>query len=222
MDRTALGHNEFTFGLFKSLWQESGGKFSGEWKKTLVDEALEPSLVFDSLPLAEIIAKVNKHSNNVMAKQLLYTLGAEKLGPVGTENKGRQVVREWLTERGLDIADLEIANGAGLSRNSRMTAKNLGDLLRFAYESPFMPEYLSSLSLSGLDGTLSRRFRDNALTGQAHMKTGSLDHVSAVAGYFQAQSGKRYIVVTLLNHTDIHRGPGEEVQEMLLRWLYDK
>jgi len=222
MDRTALGHSEFTFGLFKSLWQESGGKFSGEWKKTLVDEALEPSLVFDSLPLAEIIAKVNKHSNNVMAKQLLYTLGAEKLGPVGTENKGRQVVRDWLTEHGMDMAELEIANGAGLSRSSRMTAKNLGDLLRYAYESPFMPEYLSSLSLSGLDGTLSRRFRDSVLTGQAHMKTGSLDHVSAVAGYFQAQSGKRFIVVTLLNHTDIHRGPGEEVQEMLLRWLYDK
>jgi len=85
-----------------------------------------------------------------------------------------------------------------------------------------MPEYLSSLSLSGLDGTLSRRFRDSALTGQAHMKTGSLDHVSAVAGYFQAQSGKRFIVVALLNYTDVHRGPGKEVQEMLLRWLYDK
>ena len=53
------------------------------------------------------------------------------------------------------------------------------------------------------------------------MKTGSMDHVSAVAGYFQAQSGQRYIVVALLNHTDIHRGPGKEVQEMLLRWLYD-
>ena len=221
MDRTALSHNEFTFGLFKSLWRESGGRFSGEWKKTIVDETIEPSLVFESLPLAEIIAKVNKHSNNVMAKQLLYTLAAEKLGPTGTEIKGRQVVRAWLTAHGVDITELNIANGAGLSRNSRMTAKDLGDLLRYAYESPFMPEYLSSLSLSGLDGTLSRRFRDSSLKGQAHMKTGSLDDVSAVAGYFQAQSGKRYIVVAFLNHTDIHRGPGEEVQEMLLRWLYD-
>ena len=95
-------------------------------------------------------------------------------------------------------------------------------MLRYAYDSPFMPEYLSSLSLSGLDGTLSRRFRNSALTGQAHMKTGSLDHVSAVAGYFQSRSGNRYIVVTMLNHTDIHRGPGEEVQEMLLRWLYER
>ncbi len=222
MDRTALGHSEFTYGLFKSLWQESGGKFNGEWRKTVVDELVEPALVFESLPLADVIAKVNKHSNNVMARQLLYTLGAEKLGPVGTEVKGRQVVNQWLGERGINANELTIANGAGLSRSSRITAKNLGKMLRYAYESPFMPEYLSSLSLSGLDGTLSRRFRDSALRGQAHMKTGSLDDVSAVAGYFQAKSGKRYIVVTLLNHTDIHRGPGEEVQEMLLRWLYDK
>jgi D-alanyl-D-alanine carboxypeptidase/D-alanyl-D-alanine-endopeptidase (penicillin-binding protein 4) len=54
------------------------------------------------------------------------------------------------------------------------------------------------------------------------MKTGSLDHVSAVAGYFQSGTGNRYIVVALLNHTDIHRGPGQEVQEMLLRWLYEQ
>jgi D-alanyl-D-alanine carboxypeptidase/D-alanyl-D-alanine-endopeptidase (penicillin-binding protein 4) len=221
MDRTALGHNEFTYGLFKSLWQESGGEFAGGWQNIVADEAVEPIVVFDSPPLSEVIAKVNKYSNNVMAKQLLFTLAAEQYGPAGTEAKGRQVVREWLAEHGMDFEELRIDNGAGLSRNSRMTARHLGNMLRYAYESPFMPEYLSSLSLSGLDGTLSRRFRDSSLTGQAHMKTGSLDHVSAVAGYFQARSGKRYIVVTMLNHTDIHRGPGKEVQERLLRWLYD-
>jgi D-alanyl-D-alanine carboxypeptidase/D-alanyl-D-alanine-endopeptidase (penicillin-binding protein 4) len=221
MSRTALGHNEFTYGLFRSLWLESGGEFDGHWKNVVADEAAEPDIVFDSLPLSEVIAKVNKHSNNVMAKQLLYTIAAETYGPAGTEAKGRQVVREWLAEHGMDFEELNIDNGAGLSRKSRMTARHLGHMLRYAYESPYMPEYLASLSLSGLDGTLMRRFRDSALTGQAHMKTGSLDHVSAVAGFFQARSGKRYIVVTLLNHTDVHRGPGQEVQEMLLRWLYD-
>ena len=122
----------------------------------------------------------------------------------------------------MDFDELRIDNGAGLSRESRVTARHLGSMLRYAYESPFMPEYISSLSLSGMDGTLSRRFQDSALTGQAHMKTGSLDDVSAVAGYFQARSGRRYIVVTLLNYTGVHRGPGKEVQEMLLRWLYDQ
>ena len=222
MDRTALDHNAFTYGLFKSLWRESGGNFDGGWKNVTSDPAEEPDIVFESPPLSEVIAKVNKYSNNVMAKQLLYTLAAEAKGEAGTEAKGRQVVREWLSEHGMDFEELKIDNGAGLSRNSRMTAQHLGDMLRFAYESPFMPEYLSSLSLSGLDGTLSRRFKNSALTGQAHMKTGSLDHVSAVAGYFQSGSGNRYIVVTMLNFTDVHRGPGEEVQEMVLRWLYDR
>ena len=56
MDRTALGHNEFTYGLFKSLWRESGGDFSGDWQNVVADESVEPLVVFDSLPLAEIIA----------------------------------------------------------------------------------------------------------------------------------------------------------------------
>lgn len=221
MSRTALGHNEFTYGLFRSLWQESGGEIGGQWRNVVADETLEPDVVYESLPLSEVIAKVNKHSNNVMAKQLLFTIAAETYGPAGTEAKGRQVVREWLAEHGMDFEELRIDNGAGLSRKSRMTARHLGQMLRYAYESPYMPEYLASLSLSGLDGTLSRRFKDSSLTGQAHMKTGSLDDVSAVAGFFQSRSGKRYIVVTMLNHTDVHRGPGQEVQEMLLRWLYD-
>ncbi len=222
MDRAALGHNEFTYGLFKSLWQESGGKFNGEWANVVANPEQEADITFRSLSLAEVIAKVNKHSNNVMAKQLLYTLAAEELEPPGTEAKGREVVRQWLQSHGMNFEELRIDNGAGLSRNSRMTARHLGDLLRYAYESRFMPEYVSSLSLSGLDGTLRRRFKDRSLIGQAHMKTGSLDHVSAVAGYLQSRSGDRYVVVAMLNHTDVHRGPGEEVQEMLLRWLYER
>lgn len=222
MDRTVLSHNEYTYGLFRSLWQESGGQITGEWRNASAPDDAEPIISFASLTLSEIITKVNKHSNNVMARQLLYTLGAESYGPPGTEASGRKVVREWLADKGMDFAELRLDNGAGLSRDSRMTARHLADLLRYAYRSAYMPEYLSSLSLSGIDGTLARRFRKGVLTGMAHMKTGSLDHVSSIAGYFQARSGNRYIVVTLHNHADIHRGPGEEVQEALLRWLYEK
>jgi D-alanyl-D-alanine carboxypeptidase/D-alanyl-D-alanine-endopeptidase (penicillin-binding protein 4) len=222
MDRTVLSHNGFTWGLFSTLWQESGGRITGEWSNAVAPEDLEPDISFESLPLSEIITKVNKHSNNVMARQLLFTLGAETHGPPGTEASGRKVVRQWLADKGMDFAELRLDNGAGLSRDSRMTARHLADLLRYAYQSAYMPEYLSSLSLSGVDGTLSRRFRRGVLTGMAHMKTGSLDHVSSIAGYFQARSGNRYIVVTLHNHTDVHRGPGDEVQEALLRWLYEK
>lgn len=222
MDRTALGHNEFVYGLFKSLWHESGGRFDGDWRSESVPEGAEPLLSFDSLPLVDIIARVNKHSNNVMARQLLHTLSAEALGEPGTETGGRKVVSDWLSKNGLGSCALMYENGAGLSRDTRMTARDMGAMLRFAWRQPYMPEYVSSLSLSGLDGTLTYRFEDPALTGSAHLKTGSLDHVTAIAGYLQARSGRRFAVVTMQNHTDIHRGPGQEVQEALLRWLYEQ
>lgn len=222
MDRTVLGHNEFVYGLFRSLWLESGGKFDGDWRNQTVPADAEPLLSFDSLPLVDIITRVNKHSNNVMARQLLYTLSAEVQGEPGTEPGGRKVVSDWLGKNGLGSCALAYENGAGLSRNTRMTARDMGAMLRFAWRQPYMPEYVSSLSLSGLDGTLAYRFEDPALTGSAHLKTGSLDHVTAIAGYLQARSGRRFAVVTMQNHKDIHRGPGDEVQEALLRWLYEQ
>lgn len=222
MDRTVLGHNEFTYGLFKSIWQESGGSISGGWKNQVVPHDSTPYLTFESDPLSDVITMINKHSNNVMARQLLYTLAAEVLGAPGTEQGGRDVVQQWLDAQNLNSPALQLDNGAGLSRDARMTARQIAQLLRFAYRSPFMPEYMSSLSISGLDGTLARRFRNGPLTGKAHIKTGSLDHVSAIAGYLQSKSGGRFIVVALQNHPNIHRGPGEEVQEALLRWVYDR
>jgi len=222
MDRTALSHNEFSYGLVKSLWQESGGTISGGWKNVVVEDDVEPMLEFRSRTLAETISRINKYSNNVMARQLLFTLSAEVLGAPGTEEGGRQVIADWLHEHKINNAELLLDNGAGLSRESRITAKDMGAMLRYAWQQPYMPEYLASMSLSGLDGTLRRRFRDAGLAGKAHMKTGSLDDVSAIAGFLQARSGRRFSVVTLHNHKDIHRGPGEEVQEALLRWLNEQ
>lgn len=222
MDRTALGHNEFVYGLFKSLWAESGGSLDGGWKNAAAPDDVEPLLEFRSLPLADVIARINKHSNNVMARHMLYTLSAEVLGEPGTEAGGRKVVADWLEHEGLEFSDLAFDNGAGLSREARMTARDFGAMLQFAWHQPYMPEFAASMSLSGLDGTLSRRFRNGPITGNAHLKTGSLDHVTAIAGYLQARSGRRFSVVVMQNHTDVHRGTGEEVQEALLRWLYEQ
>jgi serine-type D-Ala-D-Ala carboxypeptidase/endopeptidase (penicillin-binding protein 4) len=220
MDRTVLSHNAFVYGEFVSLWRESGGGFGGGWKNVVTPADAEPIVEFESLPLADVIARINKYSNNVMARQLLYTLSAAVLGPPGVEAGGRKVVRDWLTAHGLTAGALDYENGAGLSRDTRITARDLEALLDFAWQQPYMPEFVASLSLSGLDGTLSKRLDDGALAGVAHLKTGSMDDVTAVAGYLQARSGHRYSVVALQNYSDVHRGPGDEVQEALLNWLY--
>jgi len=221
MDRTALEHNEFAYGLFTALWRESGGIFEGGWKNATAPENVEPLVQFGSLPLADVITRINKYSNNVMARQLLYTLSAEVLGVPGTEAGGRRVVGDWLQQRGLEFSELAFDNGAGLSREARMTAADFAAMLRFAWQQTYMPEYVASMSLAGLDGTLTNRLDNLLLEGSAHLKTGSLDHVSAIAGYLQSRSGRRFVVVMLQNHTDIHRGPGEEIQEALLRWLHE-
>jgi len=222
MDRTALSHHEFAYGLFTSVWRESGGEFKGGWMNAKAPEDAEPIVSFRSLPLAEIISRVNKNSNNVMARQILYTLSAEVLGAPGTESGGRKVVENWLADTGIEFPTLRLDNGAGLSREARVSAREFGALLELAWQKPYMPEYLASMAVSGLDGTLRRRFDDEQLTGQAHLKTGSLDHVAAIAGYLQAESGRRFAVVMLHNYEDVHRGPGEEAQVALLRWLYEQ
>ena len=223
MARTALSHNEYAYGLFRSMWENVGGELDGEWRNVEVDVDEDPLLSFESWPLADVISRVNKYSNNVMARHLLLTVGAESYGAPGTAQKGRDAIEAWLERRSLTNAAFELSNGSGLSRTARTTARQMAGLLAYAYKQPYMPEFLSSMSVSGLDGTTERRFRtDDVLAGRAHFKTGSLDHVSAIAGYLQARSGDRYVIVTLHNHEDIHRGPGEEVQDAMLRWVYER
>ena len=130
MDRSALSHNEFVYGLFISMWRESGGSFKGGWVNAVAPADVEPDLSFDSLPLADVITFINKHSNNVMARQLLFTLSAEVLGQPGTEEGGRKVVAEWLADQGLELKQLQFDNGAGLSREATHLGRGHGRVAR--------------------------------------------------------------------------------------------
>ena len=156
--RTALSHNEFVFGLFSQMWRQSGGTLDGTYHNVVLPEDEEPLLSFRSLPLTDVIARINKHSNNLMARQLLYTLAAETNGPPGTEADGKAVILEWLARNGLASEHTQIENGAGLSRQTRTPTSDMTTMLSFACRLPYMPEYLASMSLYGLDGTLRRRF----------------------------------------------------------------
>ena len=216
--RSVLSHEDFVFGLFTSLWREMGGEFDGALVVGETPADAERLVAMDSLPLGEVIRSVNKYSNNVMTRQLLYTLGAERYGVPGTEEKGRRAIADWLAERGFQFPELVLENGAGRSREARITARHMGELLGAAWASAWMPEFAASMAISGMDGTYGRR-RGDAIAGRARLKTGSLDHVSTLAGYLQADDGARHAVVILHNAGDVHRGPGDELQDALLEWL---
>jgi len=220
--RTVMTPPEFTYGVFQPLWQQLGGSLSGDVRTGTVPHMASLFASFDSVPLAEVVRNVNKFSNNVMTRQLLLTLGAERVEPPGTATKGRTVINQWLADMGLDVDGVFIENGSGLSRDTRIPAGVMAEMLLTAWRHPYMPEFIASLPLSGMDGTMRNRFRGSSLAGRMHVKTGRLDHVYAIAGYVQARSGTRYVVVEFHNDTDVHRGPGRELQDALLRWVHEQ
>ena len=219
LSRTVLEHDTFALGVFSTLWRGLGGRHRGRLSKGTVGDGVEPALTWHSRPLAEIIRSINKYSNNVMTRQLLFTLGAEQSAEPGTRGSGVEVIRNYLVKRGLTPESLVLVNGAGLSRDTRISAALLADVLYLAQGSPFGAEFMASMSIGGLDGTTRGRF-DEPEEGRSHVKTGRLDHVTALAGYVHAGNGKTYVVTAMVNAPDAHRGPGGELLNELISWVH--
>ena len=217
----------------QGTWQAMGGKLNGTVRMgSLAGTAAAAKPVFEvrSAPLAEVIRDINKFSNNVMAQQVYLTLGRvvtpagqansaasggpETVAAPGTFESSHKVVQRWWTERlGTDDMPL-LENGSGLSRTERISANALGRLLQAAYVSPLMPDLMSSLPITGVDGTL-RRAKTRA-NGFAHLKTGSLNEVVAVAGYVHAVGGKRFVLVAIVNHPNA--GAARPAIDAMIDW----
>lgn len=215
---SVLAHAHYVLGLFRELWRELGGTFTGTVRDGTASPDARLIAAVASPALSEVVRDMNKFSNNVMARQIYLTLGAEGYGEPGTEGKSERVVREWLTGKGLPIPELVLENGSGLSRAERISARNLGRLLLASFGSPVMPEFLASLPLTAVDGTMRRRLGDAAVAGQAHIKTGSLSGVRAIAGYVLDARGRRVVVVSFVNHPNALSA--DAAQDALLDWVH--
>jgi D-alanyl-D-alanine carboxypeptidase/D-alanyl-D-alanine-endopeptidase (penicillin-binding protein 4) len=200
-------------GLFGALWREMGGTLRGKVRTGRVPVDARQLAVQNSPPVAEVIRDINKWSNNVMARQLLLALGGE----AGTPEAAVQKTQDWLRAQGLDFPELVLENGSGLSRLERISAQSLNRLLLHAWQSAFMPEFIASLPISAVDGTMQKRLRNTLAAGRAHIKTGSLSGVKTAAGYVQDVHGRRYAVTFLINHTNAAQG--EKAMDALLLWV---
>ena len=222
LDLLALDENHFTLAIFQQLWRELGGSFSGKLRVINAPDALPSNVIKllqqDSKTLAQILPDINKWSNNLMARQLLLSIAAEKLGSPATEANGALLVNRWLNTLGLNFNELVIDNGSGLSRIERISAQHMGQLLVNAYFSPVMPELMSSLPILSVDGTLLKRMKDSGLQGRAHLKTGSINGVSTLAGYMLGSHGQRYVLVFMVNDAKV--ALTKPAQDALLTWLY--
>jgi D-alanyl-D-alanine carboxypeptidase/D-alanyl-D-alanine-endopeptidase (penicillin-binding protein 4) len=109
-------------------------------------------------------------------------------------------------------------NGAGLSRNAKISAEDLSFLLEKAYSGLYMPEFIASLPNIGIDGTLKNRGKKLSVTKHAYLKTGSIQNVSAIAGYIFDKNNDIKVFVFMTN--DPKANESSKMQDDLIEWAY--
>ena len=213
-----LDHPTYIHGMFDTYFRAAGGRFAGGWKDGVAPAGAVPFLTFDSPPLWDVVRDVNKLSNNVMARQLFLTLAAARFPPPATTARATDAVLAWLAKHNLRMPELVLDNGSGLSRKERISAESLARLLLAADASPVREDFVSSLSVAAMDGTVQRRFLTSTVAGQALLKTGTLEGVRALAGYVVGNEGRRFVVVAIVNHASAARAQG--ALDFLVQWVY--
>lgn len=200
---------------FSRLWRELGGRHDGQVRVAGTPESAMPLLEFESPPLNEIVRDINKFSNNVMAKMLFLDLGAMRYGGHANWDKSDRAVREWLREKGLELPELVLENGSGLSRIERLSAASMARLLLWAAGQPLYYEFAASLPALGQEGTQKKRLNGAPEAGRAWLKSGSLNGARNLAGYVLDAAGRRKVVVLFINYSG--RAATEEFQAAVLR-----
>ncbi|RTL55632.1 MAG: D-alanyl-D-alanine carboxypeptidase/D-alanyl-D-alanine-endopeptidase [Rhodocyclaceae bacterium] len=212
-----LPHDQYVLGLFRQIWHELGGELRDGVKNGVVPPDARLLAETESPTLAEVIRDINKYSNNVMARQLFLSLAPQ---PGATTEGAAAAVLAWLAGKGLNFPELVLDNGSGLSRKERIAPINLARLLQKDWESPLMPEFVASLPLTAVDGTMKKRLGSVAVAGHGHIKTGTLEGVKTIAGYVQDAAGRTVIVVFLVNHPNAAQA--QAAQDALLQWAYER
>jgi D-alanyl-D-alanine carboxypeptidase/D-alanyl-D-alanine-endopeptidase (penicillin-binding protein 4) len=196
-----LDHPSYAAGTVRAIWQELGGSILGKDRMAEVPKNARLLARAFSPDLVEIIRDINKYSNNTMARQLFLSLGARFRNEAdGDDAKAAQrVIRGWLARKGITASQLVMENGSGLSRAERLSAREMAKILQLAWKGPYAAEFISSLPLVAMDGTMRKRLQRTALVGEAHIKTGTLNNVRAIAGFSRDSNGNSWAVVAILN-----------------------
>ena len=223
--------------LLRATWKKLGGGFAEAFKGDVVDGVAAPAarLLAEhvSRALPEVIRDINKASDNALARTVFLSLGSLEADPLlgsrpltfaigttdTTQARADRAVRAWMRRHGIDDAGFVIDNGSGLSRQERITPVQLGAVLKAGQRSDWAPEFLASLPIVAVDGTMRRRLKDSPAAGRARMKTGTLANVVAIAGYVRDALGQQCVVVAMINSDQVGDGRGRAVLDTLVDWV---
>ena len=218
--RWVIGHPYSSFYyVFIDALKKVGIEYNGVMKLGKLQAGDAALITHYSKPLIKIVAKTNKKSNNLYARHIFLMVGAKFYGAPATLKKARRAIKAILGSRGLLDNNTILDNGCGLSRKARLDAHTLHKVLQSAYRD-FGKEWMNTLAIAGVDGTIKKRFRYSIARGRAWMKTGTLKNAKNIAGYVLGRSGKLYTVVIFYNGA--YRWRGSALQNRVIEWLVKK
>ncbi len=206
--------------LLKNELMEKGIEVAGDVVPGTVPSDARPVAKHLSPPLADIIKLMNKPSDNWIAELLFKTIGAEVMGEPGTWQKGREAVNEFLEEIIGEPPAHRFVDGSGVSRYNLINAELLTQLLVHIYQNfELMPEYLASLPIAGVDGTLSHRMQGVSAAKVLRAKTGTLSGVSTLAGYTVTADDEVFAFGILISHYVGSATPARDIQDKIGNYL---
>jgi D-alanyl-D-alanine carboxypeptidase/D-alanyl-D-alanine-endopeptidase (penicillin-binding protein 4) len=176
------------------------------WPQRETAQLAHPGLLgeLQSPPLAEIVQRGLKRSQNLYMQNLLLAVGAMQpslsSGFRSTESRALETMHQWLQEIGIPPSASLIEEGAGLSRGDLVTPNAMVRLLGYLAAQPYATMLREALPLAGVDGTLVRRMRGTAAEHNVQAKTGSMSQVHGLAGYVTTAAGERLAFAILLNN----------------------
>ncbi len=212
-----LPPERYSAALVRTTLAELGIRITGGDRFATTPEDLRLLHTSTSPDLVTMVRDINKWSSNVMARQLLLSIGAEKRGEVDRDDRatGIREVLEWMEGMGIDTTGMVLDNGAGLTREGRITAQQMVQLLQHAWASPYAPDLMSSMPIIAMDGTMTKRLTNTKLKGEGRIKTGYLEDVRSIAGFTRDSNNTTWAVVAMVNNQPAWNG-----QSVLDRVLY--
>jgi len=200
----------FAGDIFRRIIIESGVAIKGRVRTGKTPKQTPILAAQNSLRLAELVNRVNKHSNNFMAQQIALTIGAKTYGAPGTWDKADRAIESFLyQEVGIPKGAYELNNASGLHNINRMTPRQLAKILTYMHNRPKLrPEYVTSMAVAAGSGTLESRMEDGDAAGVLRAKTGTLSSASALSGYVTTRDGVVLAFSFLINN---YRVPIEHV-----------
>jgi len=207
------------FGLtFKRFLEKEGIFIEGKIIHGKPEGEQQELFVYESKPLSRQIAFMNKYSNNFMAEQIVRTIGAEMVSIPGSHKKGLKQIENYLLDSGFDKSKFHLEDGSGFSTGNRLTTSLIIRLLENAYKKwDGGPEFLTSLAVMGHDGSVKDRLAYETRT--IRVKTGTLNGVSALSGYYPLKSGDILVFSMIFNKLGCENGDVWSLEHQLLEMM---